>query len=329
MIIKLKRATTLEWQNSDYVISSGELVVEKCVDGTSKLKVGDGLSLFKDLKYSTVTEEDLSTATKYSTKQPIVNAIGGIKAGTQFTNKPISEILDLIFYGENKSFDHITITNTISYENLVEGIDNLIKLDYSLSETVEGIIVALYIDDVFHSTSSTGQFLFNLKETKKINTKVTFEDGTSLVSDDYFLRFNTYVYSKIWTSIASYNPNAPLIVTAPDLTQFTSLALEDKTLISINDKAESFELKNFEILIPKSLGTLSKFTFTTDGTNTTEIKPNTIKTSLAEVDNTTLLVVLSSIEGNPIIIDGVEYQMLKLTKPLVFDNQEISYNLTF
>lgn len=45
------RDTTSNWENSTYIIPYGELVVEQCVDGGVKIKIGDGNHIFKDLPY--------------------------------------------------------------------------------------------------------------------------------------------------------------------------------------------------------------------------------------------------------------------------------------
>lgn len=50
------RDTTNNWLCSTYVIPDGELVVEKCIDGGVKIKIGDGLKIFKDLPYVDLAE---------------------------------------------------------------------------------------------------------------------------------------------------------------------------------------------------------------------------------------------------------------------------------
>jgi len=53
LITQHRRGTTEEWNESSIILSDGEIVVENCDDGTSKLKVGDGKHSFKDLPYIT------------------------------------------------------------------------------------------------------------------------------------------------------------------------------------------------------------------------------------------------------------------------------------
>lgn len=52
MIIKHRRGTTDEWNNSSIIPAEGELVIEETNDGRQKFKFGNGYSLFKDLPYT-------------------------------------------------------------------------------------------------------------------------------------------------------------------------------------------------------------------------------------------------------------------------------------
>ena len=55
MIIKHRRGTTDEWNNSTVIPAEGELVIEETSDGRQKFKLGNGYSLFKDLPYTDET----------------------------------------------------------------------------------------------------------------------------------------------------------------------------------------------------------------------------------------------------------------------------------
>ena len=50
-IVKHRRGTTNEWSATKVVPEEGELVIEELDNGTKKIKLGDGLNLFKDLPY--------------------------------------------------------------------------------------------------------------------------------------------------------------------------------------------------------------------------------------------------------------------------------------
>lgn len=51
-IYKHRRGTTQEWLDIDLVPEDGELVIEECVDGSRRCKIGDGISKFSLLPYT-------------------------------------------------------------------------------------------------------------------------------------------------------------------------------------------------------------------------------------------------------------------------------------
>lgn len=50
-IIKHRRGTTQEWIDIDLIPEDGELVIEECIDGTRKCKIGNGIEPFSKLHY--------------------------------------------------------------------------------------------------------------------------------------------------------------------------------------------------------------------------------------------------------------------------------------
>lgn len=59
-IIQHHRGTTEDWLKSNYVPAEGELVIEECVDGLCRVKVGDGIHIFSSLSYiDAITEAEL------------------------------------------------------------------------------------------------------------------------------------------------------------------------------------------------------------------------------------------------------------------------------
>lgn len=50
-IVKHRRGTTEEWQKLNIVPAEGEIVIEECLDGVRKCKIGDGLTSFAALPY--------------------------------------------------------------------------------------------------------------------------------------------------------------------------------------------------------------------------------------------------------------------------------------
>lgn len=51
MIVKHRRGTTKEWQEVDLIPEEGELVIEECLDGSWKCKIGTGYTKFSKLPY--------------------------------------------------------------------------------------------------------------------------------------------------------------------------------------------------------------------------------------------------------------------------------------
>ena len=50
-IVQHRRGTTKDWANSDIVLRDGEIGIEKCTDGYTRLKIGDGVSKYNQLPY--------------------------------------------------------------------------------------------------------------------------------------------------------------------------------------------------------------------------------------------------------------------------------------
>lgn len=65
-ITQHRRGTTSEWQNSLVKPAVGELVIEECSDGQNKLKIGDGVSRFSELRY---VDSELETKLNLANQQ--------------------------------------------------------------------------------------------------------------------------------------------------------------------------------------------------------------------------------------------------------------------
>jgi hypothetical protein len=50
-IVQHRRGTTNEWSASKVIPKEGEIVIEELDNGTKKIKLGDGVTPFKDLPY--------------------------------------------------------------------------------------------------------------------------------------------------------------------------------------------------------------------------------------------------------------------------------------
>lgn len=58
--IALKTDTTANWANSTLVLLKGEQVIEITDSGTCKIKIGDGVKIFSELPYATMTPDEIS-----------------------------------------------------------------------------------------------------------------------------------------------------------------------------------------------------------------------------------------------------------------------------
>ena len=64
MVTKPKRMfqlidTTENWGKANPILGNGEIGVEKCTNGEKKIKVGDGVTYWKNLKYVSKTADEI------------------------------------------------------------------------------------------------------------------------------------------------------------------------------------------------------------------------------------------------------------------------------
>lgn len=59
--IALKSGTTAEWAASTLVLLKGEMAIELTSDGFPKIKLGDGVKMFKDLPYANLSDTEIKT----------------------------------------------------------------------------------------------------------------------------------------------------------------------------------------------------------------------------------------------------------------------------
>ena len=83
MNIKPKRMgqlvdTTANWERVNPILISGEIGIEKCTNGEKKIKVGDGLTAWKNLKYVSKTVEEIEKAIQ-SAEKSIQSAVTGLQ----------------------------------------------------------------------------------------------------------------------------------------------------------------------------------------------------------------------------------------------------------
>ena len=113
--LQLRNDTALNWTTKNPVLAKAEVGIE--ID-TNKLKIGNGVSTWGELEYfggeiiidtelngeseNPVQNKVVNDAVHYTNETPIIQAIGGIKVGTTFTDVPVTEMLTKILYPYTK-----------------------------------------------------------------------------------------------------------------------------------------------------------------------------------------------------------------------------------
>ena len=124
-IIQHRRGTTNEWTASTVIPEAGEIIIEECDNGTKKIKLGDGKTLFKDLPYVSGTggggtsTGGASLAINYITLSPLYITVND------------GAVLKFSFAGTDSSGDTIrkadavwTVNSTVvAYGSVKDGIN--------------------------------------------------------------------------------------------------------------------------------------------------------------------------------------------------------------
>lgn len=188
--IQNKHDTEANWNKSTLVPMQGELIIYDIDANYSyeRFKIGDGVKKVTALPF----------ADAYTNSDPIVTSIGGIAAGTTFTNKPIREILTDLLYpytkpvlssfslddpagtyekGETKTLTRATVKVTKKSKNI------------SSVDLYQGSTKIKTISDPAITTSGTTVTFDNLNVSIPGTSNVTFyikvseKDGTTDVVD--------------------------------------------------------------------------------------------------------------------------------------------------
>lgn len=120
--LQLRNDTALNWATKNPVLAKAEVGIE--ID-TNKLKIGNGVSTWGELEYfggeiiidtelngdseNPVQNKVVNDAVHYTNETPIIQAIGGIKVGTTFTDVPVTEMLTKILYPYTKPTASISV----------------------------------------------------------------------------------------------------------------------------------------------------------------------------------------------------------------------------
>ncbi len=161
--IILKNDTAANWAASTLIPLAGELCIEK---DSRKCKLGDGVNTYKDLKYITLTPEEINTiiaglndskhshsnkaildATTASFTEALLNKLNGISAGAQVNQNAFSKVVvgnttveadtatdTLTLAGSN-----VTITPDVTNDKITIGVANGSTSEKGLVQLTDGV----------------------------------------------------------------------------------------------------------------------------------------------------------------------------------------------
>lgn len=93
MIIQHRRGTTQEWLDIDIVPSAGELIVEECIDGTIKCKIGTGYTRFSKLPYLDDEAKAMFLRELGNAKSEFDNKIAGVREDLTEVTETVNELI--------------------------------------------------------------------------------------------------------------------------------------------------------------------------------------------------------------------------------------------
>ena len=181
-IVQHRRGTTNEWSASKVIPKEGEIVIEELDNGTKKIKLGDGITPFKDLPYisgsggGSGTGSDSGLKISYITLSPVNVTV----------NDTI--VLKFEFHGTDSSGDVIQRANStwkvnnsiVAYGTVRDGVNEFDITKYLEPGTSR---VDLVVEDVNgNSNTKTWEVeRINFFVTSDFNDKITYPAGEELV----------------------------------------------------------------------------------------------------------------------------------------------------
>lgn len=161
LITQNRRGTTSEWAESLIVPLQGEVVLEECDDGITRIKIGDGKSLFKDLKYP--EEKILTQLQSMSTRIDNIVSVENIAS-----EDPMYELVDIRAGYDGVSYesagaavrsigqDVSDLRGSLSQFINAKAVDGLFYEDNLLYLTAAGVIVSSPVEILAGSGGSGG-----------------------------------------------------------------------------------------------------------------------------------------------------------------------------
>ena len=141
MIVKHRRGTTKEWQEVDLIPEEGELVIEECLDGSWKCKIGTGYTKFSKLPY-------IDEQTRITLLQEIASTKAELEDRLSTLKKDLSDNIVTVEHDLSENIDskyialsaEITDKNAATASEIKKNLDNVIKaLRNDINELGESI----------------------------------------------------------------------------------------------------------------------------------------------------------------------------------------------
>lgn len=200
-ILKHRRGTTQEWLDTEIVPEEGELIVEECLNGSYKCKIGNGRNKFSELSY--VDEETRAALLEkfYILESTFNKKINNIaeQQNTQLTQIK-QEVWQQISKAEESLVDSFKSADDLLFDKITQETDIKIsdiqnKTDFTITNTVENLKTDLtettkqIVEDVNSNLEVLDSKIIDLSETldlsisetdKKIDANLAYVDSKAL-----------------------------------------------------------------------------------------------------------------------------------------------------
>lgn len=183
MVTKPKRMqqlidTTANWERTNPILSEGEIGIEKCTNGEKKIKVGDGMTAWKNLKHVSKTVEEIEKAIQ-STEKAIQSAETGLQ----------------------NQIDNIVITASDSGDVTAEVAQARVDFDGNGHNTLKARLDADF-NDLQNQITTANTEIGGVKEdlSDLTNIEVIWRENTYIGHDGLYKTYTGTVSRSYWTS---------------------------------------------------------------------------------------------------------------------------------
>jgi hypothetical protein len=229
-IVQHRRGKTADWVRSTIIPYEGELVIEECVDGTCRCKIGDGINTFEYLSYvDAATEASISTLqaqveqnsfdinTLNTNVSNLKREVAGIGSKVQSMVAPSIEKLDAMYSAKLEAMETQHSTDVTELRDI---LDKNVK---DLTKSFEAGLSAQQSD------------VINVVNTKVDNASLDLSNEIDKVKVDLQRRM---------TDLASVNESNKATIESIN----NALNLTNESLSTSIDKIDASELKINELI---------------------------------------------------------------------------------